>query len=201
MAGREVAALGTSVIRNTADGRAPLKRLVLPLWIGRVYVTTSPRVSVQPRRDLATTASTLVQAFDPRSRLDVARSVSAGAPVFLVYADVSDWVGYQRAGVVLLHYPEDYRGMEEEIGGDVLNPIERSRRARARARAAAGQAFLLFTAPAGDWLVDRSRATARIHRWVDPGVVTAALNLPEVLIPYERRPWEREADFLARLTN
>ncbi|HEX6367749.1 MAG TPA: hypothetical protein VF006_02375 [Longimicrobium sp.] len=199
LAGREVAAVGTSIIRNTADGRALLERLALPLWIGRVYVTTGPRVSVQPRLDLATTVSMAFQAFEPGSRLDVSRSVSAGAPVFVVYSSGQEWVGYQRAGVVLLRHPAEYRGMEDPIPEEVGIPLERSAAHERVHVLQVDQAFLLFAAPIEDWLLDRSAATARIHRWVDLGVVTAALYLPELLIPYDRRPWEREADFMAAL--
>jgi methyl coenzyme M reductase gamma subunit len=103
--------------------------------------------------------------------------------------------------VVLLHYPKAYRGQEENIGVDIMDPIERSFVHERVHVLQLDQAFLLFTAPAEDWLMDRTRTTARIHRWVDPGVLTAALYLPELLVPYNRRPWEREADFLARLPN
>jgi hypothetical protein len=198
LAGREVAALGTSVIRNTADGRAPLERLVLPVWLGRVYVTTSPRVSVQPRLDVVGVASTVFQALDDGSRFDLGRSVSAGAPVFAVYASEEKWVGYQRAGVVLLRYPTDYRGTEDRIPEDIRIPIEHSASHERVHLVQLDEVFLLFTAPLEDWLLDRHPVAARIHRWVDPGVMTAALYLPDLLIPYDRRPWEREADFLAR---
>ncbi|HEX2206453.1 MAG TPA: hypothetical protein VHG93_02165 [Longimicrobium sp.] len=198
LAGREVAALGTSVIRNTADGRAPLERLVLPLWIGRVYVTTGPRLSVQPRLDLATTVSTVYQALDSRSRIDLPRSLSAGAPVFRVYTAEEEWIGFQRAGVVLLRYNPGYRGIEEQLPLDLVAPLERSAAHERVHVAQLDQAFLLVTAPLEDWLLDRFPAAERIRRWVDPGIAGAPLYLTELLIPYDSRPWEREADFLAR---
>lgn len=199
LAGRQVAALGTSVIRNTADGRAPLERVVLPLGIGRVYVTTGPRPSVQPRLDLATTVAVAYQALQPGSVLDLSRSVSAGAPVFRVYDDDLEWQGYQLGGVVLLRYGTAYRGMEADMPPDVRVPLERAAAHERVHVLQTDQAFLLVSAPAEDWLLDRTPATARIHRWIDPAMAVAVLYLPELLIPYESRPWEREADFMARL--
>lgn len=199
LAGRQVAAVGTSIIRNTADGRAPLERLMVPLWIGRLYVTTSPRLSVQPRLDLLGTVSTLYQAFDDRSEFDLGRSVSAGAPVFRVYDAELEWVAFQRGGVVLLRYSEAYQGLEEQLPADTSEPMDQSASHERVHVVQLDQAFLLLAAPVEDWLMDRTPATARLHRWVDVGVVTGVLYLPDLLIPYDRRPWEREADFLARL--
>jgi hypothetical protein len=199
LAGRQVAAVGTSIIRNAADGRAPLERLVVPLWIGRLYVSTSPRLSVQPRLDLTATVSAAYQAFDDRSEFDLGRSLSAGAPVFRVYDAELDWVAFQRAGVVLLRYSQSFQGQEEQLPEDTSVPMEQSAAHERVHVVQLDQAFLLLTAPVEDWLMDRTRTTARLHRWLDPGVLTAALYLPDLLIPYDSRPWEREADFLARL--
>lgn len=198
LAGRELAAVGTSVVRNAAEGRAALERVVLPVWIGRVYVTTGPRISVQPRLDLAAAASTLYQALQSTSEFDLGRTVSAGAPVFRVYRDDREWIGFHRAGVILLGYGTDYRGIEEQMGEDLREPLERSHAHERVHVVQFDQAFLLVTAPVEDWLMDRSSVTARLHRWVDPGVAIAPLYLPEMLIPYHSRPWEREAKFLAR---
>lgn len=198
LAGREIAAVGTSIVRNTADGRPPLQRVMLPLWIGRVYVTTSPRLAVQPRVDLATTAFTVYQALDRNSRLDLSRTLSAGAPVFRVYTDEAEWMGYQRGGVILLRYSPAHRGSEDPYPQDLLIPLERSAAHERVHVAQLDQAFLLVSAPVEDWLMARTPAARRVHRWADPGVVAAALYLPEILIPYDQRPWEREADFLAR---
>ncbi|HEX2079610.1 MAG TPA: hypothetical protein VHG08_17925 [Longimicrobium sp.] len=199
LAGRQVAAVGTSIIRNTADGRAPLERLMVPLWIARLYVTTSPRLSVQPRLDLAGTLSTAYQALDRRSEFDLARSISAGAPVFRVYDAELDWVAFQRSGVVLLRYSQSHQGLEEQLPEDMSAPMEQSAAHERVHVVQLDQAFLLMAAPVEDWLLERSRTTARLHRWVDVGAVTAVMYLPDLLIPYDRRPWEREADFLARL--
>ncbi|HEU0299653.1 MAG TPA: hypothetical protein VFR37_09370 [Longimicrobium sp.] len=199
LAGRQVAAVGTSMIRNTADGRAPLERLTVPVWIGRLYVTTSPRLSVQPRLDLAGALSTAYQAFDDRSEFDLGRTISAGAPVFRVYDAELEWVAFQRVGVVLLRYAESDQGLEEQLPDDVGAPMAQSAAHERVHVVQLDQAFLLLAAPVEDWLLGRNPTTARLHRWIDVGAVTAVLALPELLIPYDRRPWEREADFLARL--
>lgn len=198
LAGREVAAVGTSIIRNTADGRPPLQRLVLPVWIGRLYVTTGPRLGVQPRLDLLGAAATAYQAVSASSTFDLRRTLSSGAPVFRVYEDGLGWLGFQRAGVVLLRYDTGYRGIEEQLPDDMLVPLERSFSHERVHVVQLDQAFLLLTAPAEDWILEQDEDAAALHRWIDPGVLTAVLYIPELLVPYERRPWEREADFLAR---
>jgi hypothetical protein len=199
LAGRQVAAVGTSIIRNAADGRAPLERVVLPVWIGRLYVTTGPRVSVQPRLDLVGTVATAYQAMSANSELDLSRTLSTGAPVFRVYDDEVDWVGFQRAGVVLLRYGTGFRGIEEQMPNDLAQPLEQSFSHERVHVIQLDQAFLLLTAPTEDWILEQDPVASRLHRWIDPGVMTAVLYLPDMLISYDRRPWEREADFLARL--
>ena len=197
LAGRQVAAVGTSIIRNTADGRPPLQRLALPVWIGRLYVTTGPRPSVQPRLDLLEAAAAAYQAASAGSVFDLPRTLSSGAPVFRVYDAEAKWLGLQRAGVVLLRYNPGYRGIEDQLPDDMRIPLERSFSHERVHVVQLDQTFLLLTAPAEDWILEHDAHAAALHRWIDPGVLTGALYLLELLVPYGRRPWEREADFLA----
>jgi hypothetical protein len=197
LAGREVAAVGTSIIRNSAEGRGPLQRLVLPLWIARVYVVTGPRVSVQPRLDLAGALAVAYQASRSNSEFDLERSLSSGAPVFRVYDPLVKWDGYQLAGMVLLSYSPSYRGLEDRLPTDMRLELEGAAAHERVHVLQDDEAFLLLAAPLEDVVLNATPLTARVHRWVDPGVLTAVLYLPGALIPYTRRPWEREAEFLS----
>ena len=80
--GRQVAAVGTSVGRNAADGRGPLDELAFPLgWAGLYWDRVEGGVTVRP--DVNAIAWSVHLAFRPGTDFDWGRSVSSGAPVFL----------------------------------------------------------------------------------------------------------------------
>ena len=60
--GRQLAAVGTSQIRNAAAGRPLLGELVFPLGLTRVYVKTADRLRVSVRLDLSAVVSTAIMA-------------------------------------------------------------------------------------------------------------------------------------------
>jgi hypothetical protein len=185
--GREVAAVGSSVSANAAEGRGVLERVALPLGPVRLYI--SPRGEgplLQPRVDLAAVASVAWAAAQPGSRLDLEESLSSGAPVFRrrVPAQELGFEGAHLAGVVQLR--------------DAGDP-ERVRRAAAHERVHVlqyDQAFLLWAAPAEEWLLNRARWSRALHRWVDLGVNAPALAALGAALPYRSRPWEQEAELL-----
>lgn len=81
--GRDLAAAGSSVVRNAADARPLLDSLSLPAGPFRLYVSprnpaASPRVEVE-LSDLYWTAYGLAEG---RLELELAKSLSSGAPVF-----------------------------------------------------------------------------------------------------------------------
>ncbi|HWP38144.1 MAG TPA: hypothetical protein VNL18_11380 [Gemmatimonadales bacterium] len=84
MLGREIAAVGTSVVRNAAAGRPSFERLSLPLGPLPVWlvIEQTPRVSIRPTLDLSAAIWVGSNLSDQRLSLDVAQSFSAGAPVF-----------------------------------------------------------------------------------------------------------------------
>lgn len=80
--GRQVAAVGSSVVRNASDGRASLAWVVLPL--GPLQVHVSPR-GADPTRislDLADTYWIVYGFLSPRLSFRPGWSLSNGAPVF-----------------------------------------------------------------------------------------------------------------------
>lgn len=105
--GRDVAAVGSSVVRNASDGRPLLDSLVVPVGPVRLYASSNrgfrPRVEAS-LPDLYWMTYGLVE---DRLRLDLAESLSSGAPVFesdrsLVDIDDEPISGAAAGGVVFL---------------------------------------------------------------------------------------------------
>lgn len=193
--GRQAAAVGSSVTHNAAHGDAALARVVLPVGPVRLYLFDGVR-SARARLDLASTVMTAVAALHPDNRFDAEAALSAGAPVFRRAATARDvgWNGLQAAGVILVRYTP----------GDVApDDAETHRIARTEAHERVhvlqyDQTFLLWAAPVERWALSQRGWTRALNRYVDLGLhvpVWAGLN---TVIPYEDRPWEREAFFLSR---
>lgn len=193
--GRQVAAVGSSVTSNVAGGDPALARVVLPLGPVRVYLLDGAR-HARARLDLASTVMTAAAALHPDNRFDAEASLSAGAPVFQRAATARDagWNGLQAAGVILVRYPPG-----DLAPGDA--EARRISRTEAHERIHVlqyDQTFLLWAAPVERWALSQRGWTRALNRYVDLGLhvpVWAGLN---TVIPYEDRPWEREAFFLSR---
>lgn len=82
--GREVNAVGVSIVRNAADGVPTFSRLFLPLGPlpVRARVTLAGGFGVEPRLDLGDALWLADGLATSGLRLDVGESVSSGAPVF-----------------------------------------------------------------------------------------------------------------------
>jgi hypothetical protein len=102
LTGRQVAALGTSVGRNAADGRGSLDELVFPLgWASLYWDRAEAGVTVRP--DVNAIVWSLRLAFRPGTDFDWGRSLSSGAPVFLSHdgAFEKDVAGRTYGNVIL----------------------------------------------------------------------------------------------------
>lgn len=82
--GREINAVGASVVRNAADGEATFGRLFLPLGPLplRAMLAIRNGVRVQPQIDLAGAGLVVWGLLGSDLTLNLGRSVSSGAPVF-----------------------------------------------------------------------------------------------------------------------
>lgn len=103
--GRQVAAVGTSVVQNAGEGIGSFDELVLPVWFVHIHRSANSEVPVRLRLDLVTTGLFVHGLFESSWRVDWSRSLSSGAPVFRASAydpDRDRWVGNARAGVVIV---------------------------------------------------------------------------------------------------
>lgn len=78
--GRQIGALGSSVVANAGADRGWLEEVWLPL--GPVWVQASPRSDVRGRLDLYTVGATVWAVARPELRADWQRSIRSGAVVF-----------------------------------------------------------------------------------------------------------------------
>jgi len=187
-AGRELAALGTSLSSNAAEGRGALDRLVLPAGPVRLYLY--PRGHgplLRARVDLAALTAVAYAAASPGSRFDAAESLSSGAMVFRVRGELGElpYEARHAAGVVQVRDGEDPARVARASAHERVHVVQYD------------QTFLLWAAPAEAAVMARARWTRGLHRWADVGVNAPALAAMGALLPYRAQPWEAEADYLS----
>lgn len=105
--GRGVSSVGSSVIRNAADGRDPLDRIVVPVGPLRLYATAGQRDRPRVEVNLRDAYWTVYGLVEHRLTMDVKESLSAGAPVFRSDRPLQDTGddlagGLAAAGVIFL---------------------------------------------------------------------------------------------------
>lgn len=194
--GREVAAVGTSAVRNASRGRGTFERLLLPVGPLHLYVRTGaltgapgaagPLVGIQV--DLKDLYWTVYGVAERRLAFDLGASLSSGAPVFradrqLRYRGAATR-GLAAGGVIFL--ASDAAGLRDEV-------LAHERAHILQADFAHG----VWTGPLEEWLaagLPRQGFRAALDYDVAFGLLawgTRALG-SEVL--WEPREWE--ADFL-----
>jgi hypothetical protein len=161
--GRQVSAVGVSVVRNAADGRGMFDQFIVPVGPVRLYVDRSEEVRVQPKVALGDLAWLVGVAARPETRLDGSASMSAGAPVFLA------------PGRAVKSGGEPVRG-KSGFGSIILSDLEPSqhRITFAHERVHVLQhdfSFALWSKPLEERLIDRSDRLKRLNRYVEVGVL------------------------------
>jgi hypothetical protein len=84
LAGREIASVGSSMVRNASEGRPVLSRVLMqvgPLPV-RLDMTLTEGIEVKPRLDVFALGWLGYGLADRRLRLELGESFSSGAPVF-----------------------------------------------------------------------------------------------------------------------
>jgi hypothetical protein len=194
--GREVAAVGSSMVHNTGSGQSLLEELVLPVGPIRLYVRPGARVPFVPKVDVLASAWLAYGIVESELDFDAGESISSGAPVFRTDGKVLKFgsdsmhaAGLMNAGVIFV-------ADVPAFGSDF------TRRALAHERVhviQGDQLFLWWTDPAEEWVVGKARGADRVLRHVDFNLSTNLLELLGRFFPeHGDRPWEMEAIFLTR---
>lgn len=180
--GRQVAAVGGSVINNAAAGRPPFARFVVPLGPVRVYMEPQRSRPIRVKIDAAHVIAVGYATTRPGAQLDIGSSLSAGTTVFRVGEEWGYRAGHA-AGVVMV----------EKVPGD-----DRSAVAHERVHVAQYDfAFLAWSEPAERWVANRSSLLKLLYRYVDFSANAALFGALTFVIPSRLSPSEREAYLLS----
>lgn len=183
MLGRQASAVGSSIVANAAASRKPLDRVVLPLGVTRFYWHRAHRNSLRLKLDVPATIASIYYARQRDVSLDVDRSFSAGAVVFVRH-DFSLSAGKHVLSVIKLR--QDSRTtMEASLAHEQVHVLQTD------------FSFVAWSEPAERWLLSKTRVGRTLGRYADfrlDALVLAGLN---GIVPYANRPWEREAFFLS----
>ncbi|HEU0016648.1 MAG TPA: hypothetical protein VFQ45_23400 [Longimicrobium sp.] len=190
--GREVAAVGSSVMWNAGAGRPSLSRVMLPVGPVNVYVTPGARRPVHLKADLAALIATGYAIAAPELELDAGESLSSGAMVFRAPAHLFRFPsgevvsGAAYSGTVYLSDAPDPWADERTLPHERVHVIQMD------------QLFLGAGAHADAWLAAQVPGGRTLHRWVD---VNSSLVpfwlLGRAIRRHDQRPWEVEANLMA----
>ncbi len=193
--GREVAALGSSVVRNAGEARPMFDRLVFP--IGPLRLQVSPRTGrLDASLDVIGAAWLAWAIAEPELDLAVRASLSGGAPIFrtrnkviVTSANRLHGGGFTPAGVVLQSYVPAW-------GSVLLDRVLAHERVHVLQE---DQLLHTWLEPGEEWLLSKLPYGQRIARRIDINVSTELLSLLAPLFSsHGSRPWELEAIYLSR---
>jgi hypothetical protein len=186
--GRQVSAVGVSVVRNAAEGKGMWGRLALP--VGPVWIYLKPRESLRPhlRVNMVDAVVLGYSIVRPELEIDWSQTLSAGAPVFVAanrgIVNGSRQVGgVTSAGVIYVDGLEGVRRLsrEEILAHERVHVLQHDFIAQ------------VLSAPLEGWLV--GRLPARYQRWLEHVDLSLIANAEAWPLKHMR---EAEADFFQR---
>lgn len=193
--GREVSAVGASMVRNASDGVGTFDRLILPLGFTRVYWNRAQN-DVRVKLDLLSAGYTVYGVVEKELSFELRNSISAGLPVFrtdnklLSYASGEQHAaGVSWAGVVIRAdipaYREDF--LERAFAHERIHALQDD------------QIFVTMVDHADDWVLSKLGPLSPVSRFVDINPSTELLLVFTRWIPkHGDRPWEMEPNYLTR---
>jgi hypothetical protein len=195
LAGRQVAAVGGSMVRNAGEGVGVLERLYLPLGVARLEVHTPTR-RLQLTPDLTAIGWTLWAVSQRELSIDASASLSSGTPVFktdnLVLTTDGDSThssGVTNSGIIYL------------AGIPALGPVV-SRKQLEHERIHVlqeDQLFLTITDPIEELLLEQLPYLGKWAERVDVNLSTELMRRLARWFPkHLERPWEAESIFHSR---
>jgi hypothetical protein len=193
--GREIAAVGASVVRNASDGIGSFDRLILPVGFMRVYWDRA-HSRFHAKVDVYSAGLVAYAIVEDNLELDARASFSSGAAVFRTDNEVIAFgtgeqhaAGVSRGGIVLRSYVPGW-------GKEFLD------RALAHERvhvAQDDQLFITLNDRLDDWLFTKLGPARPLSRYIDLNGSSEFLRLVARAIPrHADRPWELEAIYLTK---
>jgi len=190
--GRTLASAGGSAVLDAAAGRSLFTVVTLPYGPIRVHVKKSGRYHAHVKLDLWTSI-VMIEGFRKKAQaLDVETSLFAGVPVFEIDSMKPTGVvgGSHLAGVITFRTAtaEDHASDSERrkiIGHELVHVVQ------------SDFLFNSYAMPLEAELLKRVPLGRQLHRVVDFGIHVPIWSGINSLVPYRRRPWEREARTLS----
>jgi hypothetical protein len=193
--GREIAAVGASVVRNASDGIGSFDRLILPAGFMRIYWDRA-RGGVHAKVDAYAAGLVVYAIAQDHLELDARASLSAGVAVFRTDNEVITFgtdeqhaAGVSRGGIVLRSYVPGW-------GKEFLDRAFAHERVHV---AQDDQLFITLNDRLDDWLFTKLGPVRPLARYIDLNGSSEFLRLLARAIPrHGDRPWELEAIYLTR---
>jgi hypothetical protein len=195
LVGRELAAVGSSVIRNASEARPTFQQLSFPLGPMRLHVNPSSW-RFDASLDVAGAAWLAWSIAEPELEFSVSESLSAGAPVF------------QTRNRLIVHRASRVHGGGFTLDGVVLQsdipawgtPFLQRALAHERIHVIQGdQISHTLIEPGTEWVMGKIPYGRRIGQRLDFNVSSELLGLLSRFFDrHADRPWELEAIYLSR---
>lgn len=186
--GREISAVGSSMIANAGEGAPVLSKATLPL--GPLLVQVGERTGSESRvRLYVPGVAAMGYAWATGMRLDARESLSSGAPVFHRPAGLESG-GVHVAGITLYETTpaqwQDGSGRFEEMTAhERVHVLQHD------------FAVQVLGRPLQRRLLSAVAGGAKLDRYLDFGFQYPIWIGASAVIPYRDRPWEKEAYFLS----
>ena len=193
--GRQVAAVGGSMVRNAGEGIPGFDRLILPVGVGRLeFDRPARRLQLTP--DLTALGYTLWAISEDELAIDWSKTFSSGTPVFstdnrilVVDGDSTHAAGVTNSGVI-------YLAGIPGVGRTVARRQFEHERVHVLQE---DQLFITLTDPIEELLLAQLPYLGRHARRVDINLSTQLLeHLGKWFPKHLERPWETEAIFHSR---
>jgi hypothetical protein len=186
--GREVAAIGSSMVANAAYGRGMLEQVALPLGPLKLHVDRDDGTSFSMSVDVLAAIMTTYAVAHPEYSIDWRSTASAGVPVFRSPSllESRSWSGAMVAGVIVLNYERDVPGVHRVQAHEQVHVAQHDFSA------------MVWGEPLERWLLGLVPYGDRVGRRVDVGLDFLFWAGLHSFTDRRSTPWEREARFLSR---
>lgn len=189
--GRQVAGVGSSVVRNAAEDRPAFSRISLPIGPANVYLVPGGARPLSMRLDIHGTAWLVSAILDDRLQLDGDASLSAGAAVFrtprhMIGSDGDFARGIMTGGIIVLG-ANAAEGADDTFAHERVHVLQYD------------YAQEVWGDPFEDWLATKLPGAPGLLKFVRPGILLPAIGsvVSEfVEVDWVDRPWELEAEYL-----
>lgn len=187
LVGRQISAVGASVVANTAGGRLPLERLDLAVGPLIVHFALNERLKPQPRLVLWDAFWLISAIAEPKLQFDWRESLASGSPVFFAPDHLVGHraAGKHRGGLILLGQNYQSTTLKHELVHVLqFDMVHR-----------------FWGQPLESWALRTLGGGPEISRWIAFGLtgpLLAAAVKDGLSLQWEQRPWEVEAEYLSR---